>query len=102
MLSGMNELLFNLYVFKSSSKASGRKESIRSFCRNILKSENQCRRIQDVWKLLELEKDIDNNVSPFDNSVRDKIEKQYPLTEEADSTGSRRDFRPTSKQLLFR
>ncbi|CAB9526971.1 hypothetical protein SEMRO_1919_G305460.1 [Seminavis robusta] len=72
------ELLINIYTFLSSAKSNQQKETVRSYCTKVLKSESCYRRIQDVWKQLDLEKCLNDGLSPSDGHLKAQLEDAYP------------------------
>ncbi|CAB9523867.1 unknown protein [Seminavis robusta] len=100
-------LLFSLYHYLSSAKALGQKESVRSYCIKVLKDERQYRRIQDVWRSLQLEADLEANVLPESNELRAKLASRYPATTKkkasasvAENSTTARDLRPSSNSYF--
>ncbi|CAB9530682.1 unknown protein [Seminavis robusta] len=101
--SEWKELLSDLYLFLSSAKAANGKESIRSYCRKVLKSEKQHQRISDVWKELGFDGALINNVSPGDDQLKaKKLDAKYPTdtTTEQQQGSLRRDLRPRSNSYF--
>eukprot|EP00797_Seminavis_robusta_P000056 Sro1005_g230200.2 (373) ;mRNA; f:7521-8641 len=91
------KLLSEVYHFLYGAKTSdvARSETVRSYCRDVLKSEQQYRRIIDFWTKLRLDKDLENGVLPTDSSLKEKLATQF-----LDVQLLSRDLRPSSNSYF--
>jgi len=90
-------LLVELYMHLSIAKANPEtNESVKSHCDNMLKDPTQCRRINDVWRKLGLNNDLEQNVCYNDSNLRNKINLEHPTTATQNNERQPRNLAPES------
>ncbi|CAB9506584.1 unknown protein [Seminavis robusta] len=93
------ELLVDIYYFLSSARSGQRKESVHSYCQKVLKSENSYQRIVDVWRELDFESDLAQNVAPNDPRIIAKLDGRFSVDTNKEQQ-SARDLRPSSNSYF--
>ena len=91
------ELLLELNMHLGIAKTNEEKTaSVKSCCKNMSNNESQCQRVNDVWRKLSLDVDLENNVCCNASHLRKKINNQHPTTESADGNTQSRNLAPES------
>jgi len=83
-------LLSGMYTHLYIARMNGHKDTVKSYCANHLKSPESCRRINDVWSSLELDKALLNNMSYSNKDLMERIQAKYPDENEATVQGNKR------------
>ena len=93
-------LLTSMYTHLYIARNHGHKETVKSYCNNHLKEPDAYRRIMEVWKELNLENSLNDNLPYSSIALQEKIESKYPKLNSAKEASAEGSKQKASSRVL--